>query len=120
MKFSPKQLLVREHTKSKMVWFGQFCKACNHKVMFETMFVVDGVFYCMDCCPTKESAFDASFPKTLTPSDIILRRDREKVRQIIHDLLDDIDNLKDGEVSPSVYSVLLKYSPDVLKLQDTQ
>lgn len=115
MKFSPKQLLINNKVSTKMVWLGQFCKVCNHKVYFETMHKIGKDFYCMDCCPTKESTFDVAFPNPITPHDIIVKQEREKARRTLYELLEEIDGLPDGEVSPSVYNVLLKYSPDVNK-----
>ena len=118
MKFSPKQLLVRKYVKTKMIWHGTFCHACHYRVIFETMYKVTGLgkkrrgsaYFCWDCCHTKEEAFDLIFPKKVTAQDIIIRNEKVKVRQILHDLIDDLNSLPDGEVSPSVHNAILRYS----------
>jgi len=113
MKFSPKQMLIKKHVKTCSAWTYKICAVCHHHILFETMYKVGDSFYCMDCCQSKEKAFDATFPQQVTPADIIIKQEKEKVKATLFNLLDDIQKLKDGEVSPSVMSVLLKHSPEV-------
>ena len=121
MKFSLKEVLVKQCVKTKMIWTGEFCYSCHHKISFETMYRVvvfgkqgtDFKYFCWDCCQSEEEAFDFVFPKNLTAQQIINRQEKKKAWQVLHNLLNDISKLPDGEVSPSVYNILLQYSPDI-------
>jgi len=120
MRFSLKEVLVSKHVKTKMTWRGTFCFMCGHKIWFETMYKVasnrsqcEFKYFCWDCCQSKEEAFDSIFPKQLTAQEIVDRKEKKKAWETLNNLLDDISNLPDGEVSPSVASVLLQYSTDI-------
>ena len=108
MKFSPKQMLIRKHVKKSMAWRFRVCECCGNYIIFETMYKVKGSFYCWSCCRTKEEAFDLAFPKKVSAYDLAIRQEKRNARKTISDLLEDIHALPDGEVSPSVMSVLLK------------
>lgn len=118
MKFSSKELLIKKHVQTKIAWHGTFCAACNHLVWLETMYKVVGLgrskcgyrHYCWDCCQSKEEAFDIVFPTQVTAQDIIMRREKAKVRYLLRNLINDVHALPDGEVSPSVASAILRYS----------
>lgn len=113
MRLSPRQLVVKNFVKHKFVW-KEFCGVCNHLVRCEFMFKVRKlkgfVYVCHHCCSSKCNAFSCVHPKRITARDVIDATERRKANQRLLDLISDVNKLPDGEVSPSVYSVIIKHS----------
>lgn len=112
MKVSPKDIMVKKHIGTRPVILGKFCQSCNHLVRLELMYTSHNHsrHYCKDCYDSKEKVYDDVFANNLTAHDIWLRKEREKVRTILHDIIHDISSLPDGEVSPSVHTIVMRHS----------
>jgi hypothetical protein len=113
MKYTPKQLLVRRHVKITTPFRKKMCSHCGNYVWLEIMWRVGDKFYCVDCCTSKEKAFDLAFPQHITANDIAIRNDMEEAQKVFQKLMDDINSLNDGDVSPAVMNIILKHTPKV-------
>lgn len=113
MKYTPKQLLVRKHVKMSTAFRKKMCSHCGDYAWLEIMWKVGNKFYCLDCCTSKEKAFDRAFPKHITAKDITTRNDMGEAQKVFQRLMDDINTLKDGDVNPAVMSIILKHVPRV-------
>jgi len=112
MRTSPKEIMVQQHIGVRPVIMGKFCQSCSHLVRFELMYTSHNNtrHYCKSCYSAKEKVYDDVFANNLTAHDIWLRNERAKVRSILHDIIHDIGSLPDGEVSPSVHTIVMKHS----------
>lgn len=113
MRISPKQLMVKEHVKTTFTFFvGRFCSSCAHLVKFEKMYCLKDKshHYCTTCYKSKEEVYDDVFIKKVTANDIVIRNERKKLVKVLENLTSDITDLPDGEVSPSVHSIVMRHS----------
>ncbi len=113
MRISPKELMVKKHIKITFpLFFGKICNSCNHLVNFEKMYCLKdrSQHFCTTCYKSKEEVYDDIFVKEITAHDIILRNERKALTKVLENIALDISELPDGEVSPSVHSVVIKHS----------
>lgn len=114
MRFSPKEVLVWRHTNVYIPVIPKVCDHCGYTIWLGKMFRVGKKYhYCTHCCKTREEAFDLAFPQKITPQDIVMRREKEKIKNTFLDLVKDISSLPDGEVSPTIQSILLSKMGDI-------
>lgn len=110
MRISPKQLMVRKHVKVTFSIFGKFCSSCNHLVYFEKMYKADGKYYCTTCYKSREEVYDDVFLRRVTAKDVWRRNEMKKMQKTLRDIIEDVAALPDGEVSPSVHSIIMRQS----------
>lgn len=113
MRISPKELMVKKHIKTAFpLFFGKICSSCNHLVKFEKMYCLKdrSQHFCTTCYKNKEEVYDDVFVKEVTAHDIIVRNERKALTKVLENIVSDISELPDGEVSPSVHSVVMRHS----------
>jgi len=114
MRISPKQLMVKAHVGHTLAFFkGKFCKCCDHLVKFERMYTLkdrEDHHYCTTCYKSREEVYDDVFVKEVTAQDIVIRNEKRALNKTLENVISDIHELPDGEVSPSVHSVVMKHS----------
>lgn len=112
MRISPKEILVRNFIRKPFLFKGQFCSACNHYLRFERAYMVvnKNEFHCTSCSKSAENVYDRVFLEgKVTAQDVINKNERRQARKVLRQIIDDISSLPDGEVSPSVQTIILKH-----------
>lgn len=112
MRISPKQIMVKKFVKTRPSVLGKFCETCNHLVILEFMYYIPerSGYYCRECYSTKEELYDDVYLRETTASDIWLKNERKRVRTTLNNIINGINLLPDGEVSPSVHTIIMRYS----------
>lgn len=113
MRITQKQKKVFGNVNKKFFLFPVECELCGDIVFLEFMYKVTDKYYCTRCCKSHEEAYDHTFPRQITPADIIIRLERKKAQGEVYKIIEKITNLPDGEVSPSVENILLSHSPEI-------
>lgn len=110
MRTSPKQLMVHKYIKTRPSILGKLCETCNHLIRLEIMYFARSKYYCKKCYNSKEEVYDDVYINEVTAHDIWLRNERKQVRAVISNIVNDIESLPDGEVSPSVHTIIMRHS----------
>jgi hypothetical protein len=121
MRMTAKNVAINSVVKNRFIFRPHQCNLCKDLVFFEFVFKVKeqaGV-YCKRCVSNKEDVYNLTITYNLTAADIIQNNENRKLikeisvyktyKDAIESITKEVMALPDGEVSPSVYSVIVKY-----------
>lgn len=123
MRKTPKQIAVKHAVYKRFLFRPYACHVCHDMLWLEMFYFVRGgqlkYNICTQCADTKEEAYDLVVKYKITANDICKNNEIKKLqaeidanrnyKQMIESITRDIIELPDGEVSPSVYSVIVRY-----------